>query len=242
MANEAEDDLPSGALLSKSQREWLAEGAQDPENSAHRSLRARIRDRLRQSFTDFRFLDNLPREDREAVFRDIAEQERSGMVNALSYIYQATSSDLGAPLDGDFETILERAIRKAEYEQHQTELDNQLSVKVDSEIKVSYNNLSDVELEEIGEKIERKEWNELTEQEYVAFLSTYFDALDPQYPARRMQRYRAWTEEEGDERTQEWEESARGAVEDRIDMETQLRDAETDSDRETPKDSPDEDS
>ena len=241
MANERDDDLPSGALLSKSQREWLAEGGQDPENSAHRSLRARVRDRLRQSFTDFRLLDNLPREDREAVFRDIAEQERSGMVNALSYIYQATSSDLGGPLDGDFGTVLERAIRKAEYEQHRAELDNRLSVNVDSEIKVSYNNLSDVELEEIGEKIERKEWNELTEQEYVAFLSSYFDALDPQYPARRMQRYHAWTEEEGDERTGKWEESAEGAIEDRIDMETRLRDAETDSDRETAEETPDED-
>lgn len=190
MANN-EGDTPGGALLSKSQRRWLAEGGENPDTSAHNSLRMRIRTRLKQSFADFRLLSNLPDEDVRKVFADVDEEMENGMVAAFAFIYAGTRNGVGGRYDRDFETLLRRGIRKVEYDLHREELDSEHSVSVgelDIDSHISFSNPSDIAMEQIGEKIERGAWGELSEQEYAWFLTWYDDALDPYYPAREMQR------------------------------------------------------
>jgi hypothetical protein len=119
MANK-DSDPPAAALFSSKQREWLASGGEEPDTDAHRSLRNRIRKRLRQSFADFSLLKNLPDEDLEKVFQAPTTDQINGMTAALSIIYRGTREGVqvaGAEFESaeeSFEPILRRAIRNSE--------------------------------------------------------------------------------------------------------------------------------
>ena len=195
MANKDDNNtIAGGALLSKKQREWLDEGAPDPNTPAHRSLRVRIRERLLQSFLDFTLLRNLPDGDIEKTFQsDKAwRTHANGMVAALALIYEVSRDGIWGEGTESFEPMLKRAIRNVEYDPDDR-TPHAFAVEVffeHDQIVVNKPPVSDIDLEETGDKVANGEWGDLSRGELAWFISFYKQegALDPQYPARVRER------------------------------------------------------
>lgn len=191
MANN-DDTSSSAALLSNSQREWLADGAPDPESSAHRSLRMRIRKRLAQSFVDFALLDNLPDEDLDQTFRDPPREQVDGMIAALGLIYSGTHR--GIRHGGRwtwFADLLRKAIAQAVAEDDET-IPHAGYVDVRFENNAVNIGLTEgaVDLKVIGEKIEAGETGDLDREQLAWFVdySQRSGEFDPYAAAEQQQR------------------------------------------------------
>lgn len=114
MANKDDASL-NAALLSKSQRAWLADGAPDPETAAHRSLRSRIRERLETSLYDYQLILNTIEETElwtvySPANRDTSEWREidDGMASSIGlFVYaihaRARESEYGGLDDPDVE-------------------------------------------------------------------------------------------------------------------------------------------
>lgn len=195
MANRNDNNtISSGALLSKKQREWLDAGAPDPNTSAHRALRVRIRERLLQSFLDFTLLRNLPDGDIEKAFQSEKawRTHAHGMIAALALIYDVSRDGIWGEGTESFEPMLKRAIRDVEYDPDDR-TPHALAIEVLFEhdtIVVNKPLVSNFDLDEIGEKIANDEMNDLSRAELAWFISFYKQegGLDPQYPARVRER------------------------------------------------------
>lgn len=190
MANN-NDDTPTAALLSNSQREWLADGAPDPESAAHRSLRMRIRKRVVQSFVDFTFLENLPDDDLGQVFRDPSREQVDGMIAALSLIHGGTHRRVRYGGNwSQFSALLRQAIAQSVAGADETiPHAGYVNVRFDNnEINITLSEGA-VDLDRIGEKIAAGETADLDREQLSWFVDYYRRSgeLDPDVPAEHRQ-------------------------------------------------------
>ena len=189
MANNSEEDETSiGALLSIKQRDWLADGAPNPDSAAHRSLRQRIRKRVRRSFADYSLLGELPESDLDKMFQDPAVEEYEGLIDALAFIYRGARDGLRVSGHASFEPILKQAIRRVEYDPD-SPAPYWFAVEVLFEhdrIIVNKPEFADVDLEEVGKKIDEGDTGDLSRADYAAWARYYRmkQDFDFQYPAR----------------------------------------------------------
>lgn len=89
MANTDDHVGAEGSLLSKKQREWVAEGSPDPDSSNHRSLRNRIVSRVQTGIGDFSLLHDLPEGDHDRIYED-----DEGWMDALVYLFRPYVRDI----------------------------------------------------------------------------------------------------------------------------------------------------
>lgn len=192
MAKGDENDETSsiGALLSPQQRRWVKAGAEDPYEGSHPALRNRIRKRVRQTFVDFSLLGELPESDFDKIFQNLTTEEIGGLIATLEFIYRGTRDGLrsGQKVTHGFERLLIRAIQNAEYDSADP-IPSPYHVEVtfeDGHIRVHKPTQEDIDLEEVGKKIEDGKTSDLSYAELAWFLSYYRgkDDFDPQFPAR----------------------------------------------------------
>lgn len=188
----ANDDSPTAALLSNSQRDWLANGAPDPESAAHRSLRMRIRKRVAQSFLDFALLENLPDDDLAQVFAGADDDLVDGMIAVMAVIYRGTHPMIQYHSSyTPFETLLKRAIAEVVVERRDDVPDpSHVEVHLeDGNIGFELREGA-IDLEEIGEKIATGETGDLDREQLEYFVDYYQRSgeLDPEAPAAHQRR------------------------------------------------------
>jgi len=192
MANKSDSDTTAGgALLSKKQREWLNEGAPDPNTPAHRQLRIRIRERLLRSFRDFALIaEYLPDGDVEKAFQGegVTREHVDGMTAALAIVYGATRDGLGVRGDAGFEPMLKRAIQSVEYAPEDP-IPAYWAVEVlfeNDRIVVDKPEVVDVDLDRVASRIETGEMGQLSQAELACYINYYQfkDDFDPYYPSQ----------------------------------------------------------
>ena len=192
MANKSDSDTTAGgALLSKKQREWLDEGAPDPNTPAHRQLRIRIRERLLRSFRDFALItEYLPDGDVEKAFQgeEVTREHVNGMTAALAIVYGATRDGLGVRGDAGFEPMLKRAIQSVEYAPEDP-IPAYWAVEVlfeNDRIIVDKPEVVDVDLDRVASRIETGRIGQLSQTELACYMNYYQfkDDFDPYYPSQ----------------------------------------------------------
>lgn len=123
-----QEDYGPASILTNKQRSFLLGNTDiDPENSDGRSMRTRIRERVRNAFADFYILyHNLQKGDREGVFDFLVSDDTDGevgkieitayreaLVAMLAFVYRETNDRND---EFKFDRLLEDAVRMVEDE------------------------------------------------------------------------------------------------------------------------------
>jgi hypothetical protein len=153
-------------ILSKRDRAYLL-GYSDIESGSarERNVRRDIRERTRNAILDFSLLlEELEDKDREQIFSsNNAERFDNGLANAISFFYLGSLGRVP-----NFETVLSRGVWRAE----QIRTDSE-ALAFDVNVSIDPEPVSQMDFDEIADRIRRGNWEELTEKEMRQFIKYY---------------------------------------------------------------------
>lgn len=167
-----------GALLSKSQREYLTKKS-EYEDSHARAIRGRIRSRVKNAILDFRIIDkNLEQRDWEQIF-DLdnnpestplqvaggdADREahniRLGLVRMIAFIYRISKHSPSIP---DFEFLIRNGVAYGEGPQNLSHRPKNVKVTF------TVDEISEIDMESVFDKLDEGGPTVLNEDELRAF-------------------------------------------------------------------------
>lgn len=180
------DDRGRGVLTPKDRAFLRGEASYEPTSNSARRARNRIRDRLRNAVLDFGLIaDHLQERDREQVFARGANDDLAafnhGLVGALRVVYAGVEhGPVRAPTGLTFAELVERAVRRVEYDEMPDALRELETVHVDVSVSVDRPSLTSINAERVASAVERGRLDEISDDEARSFLRwlTEADALD----------------------------------------------------------------
>lgn len=191
------DSRPRG-ILTEGDREFLRDTPEGTGEALGRQKRYRIRERIQNAFIDFSLIwGYLSDEDTDAIFEDPSTELIEGMTAALSFIYRGTSDgvEVAGLAPDSFEPMLKRAIKNSTFDPTgKTPNAGYIDVRFEHDSIAVYEALpQNIDIEEVGEKIEAGDVGELTHAQVLAFLQLYElgGGLDTDYPKRVRERNEA---------------------------------------------------
>ena len=181
-------DRPRGVLSQRDREYLVGESDIEPKTQSERNVRGTIRERVKNALLDFTLLlHHLPPRDRKQIFDSPDRGVRTGIADALGFLYHETE-----PTRHNFERLLQMGIDHGETaalarEGYSTPARNFRDYyNVDLQVEqVSGTVNPPGTLKEIGKEIERGNAGRLTAAEIRAFFEyyAYADEFDPKLPA-----------------------------------------------------------
>jgi hypothetical protein len=180
------DDRGRGVLTPKDRAFLRGEAEYEAKSNSARRARQRIRDRIRNAVLDFGLIAEVMQDrDRETIFERGANDDlagfNDGLLGALWFIYGGVEhGQVRAPTGLTFTELVERAVRRVEYDAMPDALRKLETVHVDVDVSVDRPSLTSINAERVASAVERGRLDEISDDEARSFLRWLMeaDALD----------------------------------------------------------------
>jgi hypothetical protein len=180
------DDRGRGVLTPKDRAFLRGEAEYEAKSNSARRARQRIRDRIRNAVLDFGLIAEVMQDrDRETIFERGANDSlagfNEGLVGNLQFIHAGVEhGQVSAPTGLTFTELVERAVRRVEYDAMPDALRKLETVHVDVDVSVDRPSLTSINAERVASAVERGRLDEISDDEARSFLRWLMeaDALD----------------------------------------------------------------